>query len=275
MISFLRQVAEWYYPQDSLVRTVFVLPNRRSLAFLRKHFCSLAAADSKAMLSPRLTTIGDFFSTMSGVAPSDRISLLVELYEVYKKLFPKAEPLDDFIYWGDVLLSDFDDVDKYRVDAGMLFRNIADLRAIKDTFEYADNKQKEAIDKLVKNFDTVTWVSAGNVVARTGGIEGGYTEFDLHSADLLDDIYMYLRFYITGKDGICYSQPFTVYRDGETFEPVFVPQTRDLPAFLRALVTVLDWLIFKWSPVVWAFKYFAMGYDPIEQTIDSIKSLFG
>ena len=86
---------------------------------------------------------------------------------------------------------------------------------------------------------------------------------------------MYLRFYITGKDGICYSQPFTVYRDGETFEPVFVPQTRDLPAFLRALVTVLDWLIFKWSPVVWAFKYFAMGYDPIEQTINSIKSLFG
>ena len=156
MISFLRQVAEWYYPQDSLIRTVFVLPNRRSLAFLRKHFCSLAAADSKAMLSPRLTTIGDFFSTMSGVAPSDRISLLVELYEVYKRLFPKAEPLDDFIYWGDVLLSDFDDVDKYRVDAGMLFRNIADLRAIKDTFEYADNKQKEAIDKLVKNFDTVT-----------------------------------------------------------------------------------------------------------------------
>ena len=95
MISFLRQVAEWYYPQDSLVRTVFVLPNRRSLAFLRKHFCSLAAADSKTMLSPRLTTIGDFFSTMSGVAPSDRISLLLELYEVYKRLFPKAEPLDD------------------------------------------------------------------------------------------------------------------------------------------------------------------------------------
>lgn len=137
------------------------------------------------------------------------------------------------------------------------------------------DEENDKIKVWGENFDTVTWVSAGNVVARTGGIEGGYTEFDLHSADLLDDIYMYLRFYITGKDGICYSQPFTVYRDGETFEPVFVPQTHDLPAFLRALVTVLDWLIFKWSPVVWAFKYFAMGYDPIEQTINSIKSLFG
>lgn len=156
MNPFLRQVAHWYYPQDSLSRMVFVLPNRRSLAFLRKHFCDLAAADSRTMLAPRLTTIGDFFGTMGGIAPSDRISLLLELYEVYKKLFPKPESLDDFIYWGDVLLADFDDVDKYRVDARMLFRNIADLKAIKDGYEYADEKQKEAIDRLVSNFDTVT-----------------------------------------------------------------------------------------------------------------------
>ena len=156
MNPFLRQVAKYYYPQETLDRTVFVLPNRRSLAFLRKHFCDLAAADSKTMLAPRLTTIGDFFSTMGGVSCSDRISLLLELYEVYSKLFPKAESLDDFIYWGDVLLSDFDDVDKYRVDARVLFRNIADLKAIKDTFEYADQRQKEAIDRLVSNFDSVT-----------------------------------------------------------------------------------------------------------------------
>ena len=155
MNPFLRQVAERYYPQDSLSRTVFVLPNRRSLAFLRKHFCDLAAADSRTMLAPRLTTIGDFFCTMCGTASSDRISLLLELYGVYKTLYPKPEPLDDFIYWGDVLLSDFDDVDKYRVDARVLFRNIADLKAIKDSFDYADRKQKEAIDRLVANFDTV------------------------------------------------------------------------------------------------------------------------
>ena len=156
MNPFLRQVAKWYYAQDSLGRMVFVLPNRRSLAFLRKHFCDLAAADSRTMLAPRLTTIGDFFSTISGIASSDRISLLLELYGVYKKLFPKPESLDDFIYWGDVLLSDFDDVDKYRVDARMLFRNIADLKAIKDDYAYADEKQKEAIDRLVSNFDGIT-----------------------------------------------------------------------------------------------------------------------
>ena len=160
MTPFLRQVAQHYYSPGEFGQTVFVFPNRRSLAFFRKHLCDLAAADRVTMLAPRLTTIGDFFSTMSGVSPSDRISLLLELYEVYRKLFPKAEPLDDFIYWGDVLIADFDDIDKYRVDAKMLLRNIADLKAIKDNYDYADRRQKEAIDRLVRNFDTV--ISSGN-----------------------------------------------------------------------------------------------------------------
>ena len=160
MTPFLRQVAQRYYSLGDLGQTVFVFPNRRSLAFFRKHLCDLAAADSRTMLSPRLTTIGDFFATMGGVAASERISLLLELYEVYRRLNPKAESLDDFIYWGDVLLADFDDIDKYRVDARMLLRNIADLKAMKDSFEYADPRQKEAIDRLVRNFDSV--VRSGN-----------------------------------------------------------------------------------------------------------------
>ena len=160
MIPFLKQVAQRYYAQGELGQAVFIFPNRRSLAFFRKHLCDLAAADSVTMLAPRLTTIGDFFSTMSGAGVSDRISLLLELYEVYRRLNPKAEPLDDFIYWGDVLIADFDDIDKYRVDAKMLLRNIADLKAVKDGFEYADPRQKEAIDRLVRNFDTV--VRSGN-----------------------------------------------------------------------------------------------------------------
>ena len=50
-----------------------------------------------------------------------------------------------------------------------------------------------------------------------------------------------------------------------------VPKTYDLPYFLRKLVTILDWMIFKFSPVVWAFKYFALGYDPVKQAADSVK----
>ena len=155
MNPFLRQVALHYYSQEGLGEKIFVFPNRRSLAFFRKHLCDCVAEDKKTLLAPRFTTINDFFCTMTGASSSDRISLLLELYPVYSKLNPKAESLDDFIYWGDVLLSDFDDVDKYRVDARMLFANIADLKALKDDFEYADKTQLAAIEKLAKHFKTV------------------------------------------------------------------------------------------------------------------------
>ena len=52
---------------------------------------------------------------------ADRVAQLLELYECYKGLNPKAESLDEFIFWGDVILGDFNDVDKYYVDPGQLF----------------------------------------------------------------------------------------------------------------------------------------------------------
>lgn len=125
-----------------------------------------------------------------------------------------------------------------------------------------------------ENFDSITWVSGGNVIARQRYITDGYAELCLDSDGLLSDPYMFVRFYITGRQGICYSQPITIYRDGETFGPVNVPETHDISTFLRKFVTLLDWVFFKWNAVVWMFKYFAMGYDPIQQTADSVTGLF-
>ena len=99
----------------------------------------------------------------------------------------------------------------------------------------------------------------------------GYAELDLNRDDLLDDIHLFVRFYLSGDNGICYAQPMTVRAEGEVFEPVYVPKTRDVSTFLRKLVTILDWMIFKFSPVVWAFKYFALGYDPVKQATDSVR----
>lgn len=136
------------------------------------------------------------------------------------------------------------------------------------------DEQNDIIRVWGTDFSYITWVSGGNVIKRELDIKDGYAELDLHDEKLLTDPYMFVRFYLTGDNGICYSQPFTIRRDGETFAPVDVPVTRDTPYYLRLLVTVLDWLIFKWNPVIWAFKYFAMGYNPIEQTVDSVTDLF-
>lgn len=115
-----------------------------------------------------------------------------------------------------------------------------------------------------RDFNEITWVSNGNVILRESNIADGNATLDLHSAELLDEPYLFVRFYITGENGICYSQPFVLNVEGEEFEPVDVPETvYDLPWFLRKLVTVVDLIFFRVNPIIWIFKYFALGYNPI------------
>ncbi len=113
------------------------------------------------------------------------------------------------------------------------------------------------------NFDEITWVSDCNVILRESNISSGTATLNLHADNLLNTPNLYVRFYITGDNGICYSQPFVLNVEGESFEPVDVPVSYDLPFFLRALVTVVDLVLFRFNPIIWIFKYFGLGYNPI------------
>lgn len=116
------------------------------------------------------------------------------------------------------------------------------------------------------NFNEITWVSNTNVILRESNITSGKATLDLHSADLLNEPYLYVRFYITGENGICYSQPFVLNVEGEEFEKVEVPEVViDLPWFLRKLVTVVDWVAFRFNPIIWIFKYYALGYNVFDR----------
>ena len=154
MKPFLRQVVDHYFNPADIENSLFIFPNRRSLAFFRKYLSDAVRESGidRPMLEPRLLTISDFFSRVSGRSTTDRITLLLKLYDCYSDLNPKAESLDDFVYWGDVLLGDFDDVDKYLIDARQLFRNISDLKAIQDDFSHLTEEQEHAIRKLSEHF---------------------------------------------------------------------------------------------------------------------------
>ena len=125
------------------------------------------------------------------------------------------------------------------------------------------NQDEDTITIEGTNFDEITWVSDCNVIRRESNITSGTATLDLHADDLLDEPYLYVRFYITGDNGICYSQPFVLNVEGEEFAPVEVEKVYDLPWFLRALVTVIDLAVFRLNPVIWIFKYFALGYNPV------------
>lgn len=127
------------------------------------------------------------------------------------------------------------------------------------------DQENDTITVEGENFNLITWVSNGNVILREEVFDGKAT-LDLHDTEkFLAEPYMYVRFYITGENGICYSQPMVLNVEGEEFPAVDVPETNDISTFLRKLVTFLDNLIFKYNPIIWAFKFFALGYNPLER----------
>jgi hypothetical protein len=153
MKPFLQQVAAHYLAAQNIEGRCFIFPNRRSLVFFKKYLGDLLRTSGKGpMMVPPLYTINDFFGKVADAHASDRLRLLLELYACYATLNPQAEPLDEFLFWGEVLLADFDDVDKYLVDAEKLMQNVGDFKAIQDQFEYLSEGQKEAIGHFLAHF---------------------------------------------------------------------------------------------------------------------------
>lgn len=125
------------------------------MSFFRKYLGEeVGARGDKPLIAPRTLTMNDFFYRVCDAGATDRVHLLLELYECYKALYPKAEALDDFIFWGDVLLADFDDVDKYLVNPAHLFANVADFKSIQDTYSYLSEGQMDAIRRFLEHFRT-------------------------------------------------------------------------------------------------------------------------
>ena len=153
MTEFLRQVARHYYAAGDISSLCFVFPNRRSMVFFRKYLGdAVAERGTQPVLAPQMTTMGDLFQKASGMRKAERIHLIVKLYECYVRLNKTAEPLDDFIFWGDVLLSDFDDVDKYLADAERLFTNVSDFNSLQDDLSWLSESQREALSRFIQHF---------------------------------------------------------------------------------------------------------------------------
>ena len=153
MKPFLKQVAAHYLATD-IEGTCFIFPNRRSSVFFRKYLGDLLreGGDGRPMHAPMSLTINDFFYRVYGGDVTDRIRLLLELYASYKAVYPKAEPLDEFIFWGEVILGDFDDVDKFLVDAEDLFTDVADFKGIQDDYSHLSDVQRAAIEHFIGHF---------------------------------------------------------------------------------------------------------------------------
>ena len=155
MNSFLYRIAQIYYSQhkESISDFSFVFPNRRAGLFFQRYLSEIA---KKPIFSPEILTINECFTAASGWQSADRLSSLFLWYRIYKEQSGSDESFDSFVFWGEMLLSDFNDVDKYRVDAKQLFTNITELKQIDQLFNVFTEKQVEAIRHFWSNFVPVT-----------------------------------------------------------------------------------------------------------------------
>ena len=151
MQTFLQLVAQDLYPKigNDLSRVAIVFPNKRASLFFNEY---LAMQSDRPIWSPAYVSISELFRQLSPWKSGDPIRLVCELYKVFREETRSEETLDDFYFWGELLISDFDDVDKNLVDADRLFSNLQDLKNIMDDYDFLDSEQEEAIRQFFQNF---------------------------------------------------------------------------------------------------------------------------
>jgi hypothetical protein len=152
MTYFLEKIAESLQNEfgNTLNNHCLVFPNRRAGLYLMKY---LAARIQKPVWAPSVLTINELFRSYSSLQTAGNEILLFELYKVYSEIRNPHESFDEFYFWGDMLLDDFDDVDKYLVDASLLFRNVLDIKNIDQEFGGLTEAQVEIIRRFWTNFN--------------------------------------------------------------------------------------------------------------------------
>ena len=149
--SFLKYVAQDLiakFGQD-LSRVAVVFPNKRASLFMNEQ---LACLSDRPIWSPSYITISDLFRRHSRFTVGDSIKLICDLHKSFNACTGSDETLDKFYGWGQLLLSDFDDIDKNMVDADKVFANLRDIHEFDDV-SYLSEEQKKILQAFFKNFD--------------------------------------------------------------------------------------------------------------------------
>ncbi len=147
MNSFLSRVAEAYFKhyQDDISRFVFVFPNQRAGMFFQN---ALAKLIRKPLFSPEIITVDACFKRFTSLQSADRTDLLFRLYKHFIQLSSQEDTFDSFVFWGDMLINDFNEIDKYLANADQLFSNIADIKDIDSTYSYLSENQRNIIENF-------------------------------------------------------------------------------------------------------------------------------
>jgi hypothetical protein len=148
---FLYELAEKLYrehPQPETVTLVF--PNRRASLYFRKY---LSQVINKPTFSPKLITVEELISGYSTLTVLDKLELIHRLYKAYQIITNTDEAFDRFYFWGEMLIRDFDEVDKYMVNAELLFKDLSNQKELDSQFDFLTEEQLDFLRSFWGNFD--------------------------------------------------------------------------------------------------------------------------
>ncbi|MCL2683163.1 MAG: PD-(D/E)XK nuclease family protein [Bacteroidales bacterium] len=151
MKPFLKYVAEDLIARGlDLSETAIIFPNKRASVFFDNH---LYASLQRPFWSPNYIAINELWSQFSALQIADPILLNVTLHKIYNRFLQTDESFDEFYFWGELLLRDFDDLDKHLVDARQLFQNVQSIKAMENPLQYLTEEQIQVLNQFFVNFD--------------------------------------------------------------------------------------------------------------------------
>ena len=148
-MAFLRDVSIDLLQRfgNNLSHVTVVFPGKRARLFMNQY---LAEESRQPVWAPAYQTIDELVQQISPYRKADTIASVCQLHSIYSRLVPDAEPLDEFYSWGEIILSDFDDIDKHMAPADKIFRNVYDLHSI--STDYLTPEQEQALREFFLNF---------------------------------------------------------------------------------------------------------------------------
>lgn len=150
MTPFLKELAEQTIKdQQRLDDLTFVFPNRRAALYFENY---LGRALDKPKWAPSLLSIEQFFKVHSELKEPDHLTLVYRLHQVYASVLKNQESFDKFYFWGEMLLRDFDEIDKYLVQAPQLFKDLSKIKELDETFDYLTEEQRKFLQEFWSHF---------------------------------------------------------------------------------------------------------------------------
>ena len=146
MVTFVEEVASDLYSRygRDVSRLRILFPSRRAQLFFTD---ALSRLTDVPLWQPQFESIDRLMTSIAGIEHGERVRLITELYNVYREFHPD-EKFDKFYFWGEMLLNDFDAIDKYLIDADVLFSNISDLKQIESDLSYITDRQWKVITRF-------------------------------------------------------------------------------------------------------------------------------